>query len=48
MPLLWGFDLDAVAQRNLYLDRIRETENHREILVVIEQFMQTSAAVRVR
>ncbi len=38
MALYWTFDLDAVARRSLYLDRLYETETYREVSEVIEHF----------
>jgi len=38
MTLLWTFDLEAVAKRNLYLDTLYETETNREVLLAIEAF----------
>jgi hypothetical protein len=41
MSLLWMCELGAVARRNLYLDRLMETESHREVLLAIEGFHAT-------
>jgi hypothetical protein len=41
MTLLWTFDLEAVAKRNLYLDTLRDTETNREVLLAIEGFQAT-------
>jgi len=41
MSLLWMCDLGAVARRNLYLDRLADTESHREVLLAIEGFQAT-------
>lgn len=38
MSLYWAFDLDAVARRCLYLDRIGETETLADLIAVIRQF----------
>lgn len=38
MSLCWAFRLDGVARRNLYLDRIRNTETHFDLRLAIEQF----------
>jgi len=43
--LLWMFDLEAVAKRNLYLNTLYETETNREVLLTIEAFQ---AIVRSR
>jgi hypothetical protein len=41
MSLLWICDLAAVARRNLYLDRLTETQSNREVLLAIEGFQAT-------
>lgn len=41
MSLLWAFDLAAVARRNLYLDRLADTETSWEIHLAIERFGET-------
>jgi hypothetical protein len=38
MSMYWAFDLTAVARRNLYLDRIRETESYDEVTRAIQSF----------
>jgi len=38
MALYWAFRLDHVAQRNLYLDRIRNTASYSELTLAIEAF----------
>jgi hypothetical protein len=38
MGIYWAFDLAKVARRNLYLDKIRETENYRHLSLAIEEF----------
>jgi hypothetical protein len=38
MAVLWMFDLECVAKRNLYLDTLRETTTNREVLLLIEKF----------
>jgi hypothetical protein len=43
MSLLWMFDLTAVAKRNLYLDRLTETETSWDIHLAIEHFCETVA-----
>ncbi len=40
MTLYWGFDLEAVAARCLYLDRITETDTVFEIVQRIEAFRE--------
>lgn len=42
MSLLWTFDLAAVARRNLYLDRITDTETSWDIHLAIEHFRETA------
>jgi hypothetical protein len=39
--LLWMSELGAVARRNLYRDRLMETESRREVLLAIEGFHAT-------
>ncbi len=41
MSLLWMFDLEGVAKRNLYLDTLRETKTNRKVLLAIEEFQAT-------
>jgi hypothetical protein len=41
MTLFWAFRLNAVAQRNLYLDRIRNTTTYPELSLAIEAFRAT-------
>jgi hypothetical protein len=41
MSLLWAFDLAAVAQRNLYLDRLTDTATIRDVHLAIEYFRET-------
>ena len=38
MSMYWAFDLDAVAQRSLYLDAIRDTESYTDLTKAIDQF----------
>src|SRR5207247_4682866 len=38
MALYWGFRLDGVVHRNLYLDQIRNTETAEEFSLAIERF----------
>lgn len=47
MSLLWMCDLAVVARRNLYLDRLAETESNRAVLLEIEAF-QASVQSRAR
>jgi hypothetical protein len=41
MSLFWAFDLAAVAQRNLYLDRLVDTKTSWDIHLAIEYFRET-------
>jgi hypothetical protein len=41
MSLLWAFDLAAIARRNLYLDRLADTETSRDVCLQIEYFRET-------
>jgi len=41
MSFLWTFDLAAVARRNLYLDRLANTETSWNIHLAIENFRET-------
>jgi len=41
MSLYWCFHLDAVAERNLYLDRIVDTATYTELSLAIERFRDT-------
>ena len=41
MSLLWAFDLAAVGRRNLYLDRLAETQSIRDVYLAIEDFRET-------
>jgi hypothetical protein len=45
MGLYWGFDLDAVARRNLYLHLIRDTRTHFDLRLAIERY-RLAAPVR--
>ncbi len=46
MSLCWGFDLDAVAQRCLYLDALLRTQTIWDVNVAIEAFRKRGAARR--
>jgi len=41
MSFVWAFDLAAVAQRNLYLDRLTDTATIRDVHLAIEYFRET-------
>jgi hypothetical protein len=47
MSLVWGFDLAGVARRNLYLDRLRESDSIWDVQLAIEAFRH-EIAVRPR
>lgn len=38
MSLYWCFRLEAVSQRNLYLDQVRETETYQDLTLAIETY----------
>jgi len=38
MPIYWGFDLEKVARRNLYLAQIAETETYPQLSMAIERY----------
>ena len=38
MSIYWAFTVDAVARRNLYLSRIKETAEYGELTLAIEAF----------
>jgi hypothetical protein len=38
MAIYWGFELEAVARRNLYLDQIRDTVSYQQLSMAIERF----------
>ncbi len=44
MTLYWAFQLDAVANRNLYLDELRDTENYQDVINVIHAFRARNLA----
>lgn len=48
MGMYWGFDLDAVARRCLYLDLISETETAFEVHAIIERFRSPTLKLRER
>lgn len=41
MSLYWAFRLEPVAHRNLYLDRIRNTETYQDLTIAIQTFLAT-------
>ena len=41
MSLYWCFRLEAVVQRNLYLDKIRDTNTYGELNLAINRFRAT-------
>jgi hypothetical protein len=38
MALYWSFQLEQVARRNLYLDRIGSTQTYQQLSLAIEEF----------
>lgn len=46
MAQYWSFDLEAVARRNLYLDKIRNTNTAEEVAYSIEDFRNKLPSVR--
>ena len=46
MGIYWSFRLDGVARRNLYLDRIRQTETAAEVALEIEKFRDALPSIR--
>jgi hypothetical protein len=47
MAMYWSFRLENVARRNLYLDRLRETDTAGEVSLAIERFRDTLPKTRV-
>jgi len=46
MGLYWAFRLEHVARRNLYLDRIADTNTHQDLSLAIEAFHATVPKLR--
>jgi hypothetical protein len=46
MSLYWGFELEGVVRRNLYLDRIRGTETLEQVALEIESFRDSLSSIR--
>ena len=46
MAFYWAFQLEPVARRNLYLDRIGNTTTYRELSLAIEAFHATHPKIR--
>jgi hypothetical protein len=46
MALYWGFHLDGVVHRNLYLDQIKATDTAEEVALAIEQFRDSLPKTR--
>lgn len=46
MALYWAFRLEHVARRNLYLDRIADTQSYTELSLAIEAFRATLSKTR--
>jgi len=47
MAIYWAFQLEHVARRNLYLDRIGNTSTYQELSLAIETFLATQPKSRV-
>ena len=47
MAIYWAFQLEGVARRNLYLDRIGNTSTYQELSMAIETFQATLPKTRV-
>jgi hypothetical protein len=41
MTIYWCFDLDIVAKRILYLDKVMKTQNFRDMTVIISEFRES-------
>ncbi len=46
MSLCWSFRLESVVRRNLYLDRIRNTDTAEEVSLAIEKFRDSLPTIR--
>ena len=46
MALYWGFQLDGVVRRNLYLEQIRNTETAEQVALEIEKFRDSLPRIR--
>ena len=46
MGLYWAFELEAVAERNLYLKQLRETETIAAVSRVVEEFRATCNTIK--
>jgi hypothetical protein len=46
MPIYWGFLLEKVAGRNLYLREIAETESYQQLSMAIETFRAQVLEIR--
>jgi len=46
MAIYWSFQLENVARRNLYLDRIGNTSTYQELSLAIEMFQATHPKTR--
>ncbi|HUS35776.1 MAG TPA: DUF1152 domain-containing protein [Verrucomicrobiae bacterium] len=46
MALYWSFHLENVARRNLYLDKIRDTNSLEEVALIIEKFRDELPSIR--
>jgi hypothetical protein len=46
MSFFWGFDVDCVARRCLYMNDIRQTESYQELTLAIKTFRAKLPAIR--
>ncbi len=46
MALCWGFQLEGVVRRNLYLDHIRNTDTAEQVALAIEKFRDSLPSTR--
>lgn len=47
MALYWAFELEKVARRNLYLDKIRDTETYPQLSMAIESFRALQQKIKL-
>jgi hypothetical protein len=46
MALYWGFHLESVVRRNLYLGKIRDTDTAEQVALEIEKFRDSLPRIR--
>jgi hypothetical protein len=46
MALYWGFQLEGVVRRNLYLEQIRNTDTAEQVALEIEKFRDSLPKIR--